>query len=265
MYTLSSVSPNVSVNALSGGNDGEPQPPRRRSPQLNAAELTLSELILPSLREAIIKRDLPPGTRLGEVQLSKRYGVSRTPVRQALQALEQEGLIVILPRAGAFVTRITKKDVDEIYELRAELEGFATRLAAERLDRVGRAWMEEIQEQMRTALADSGVSSYADTIDQFHLTVLRLAGNSRIEKIYRDLMPSIRRLRRLALTRRERPEQSLRQHLEIANRVLAGDLAAGDLMHDHLEDGRRQLRELADDDEPRWMTAAEPAPRDDKG
>ena len=94
----------------------------------------LSDLVvMPTLREAIIGNLLPPGSRLLEIQLSKQLGVSRTPMREAFAQLEREGLVTIVPRLGAFVRQMNHRDVDEIYTVRAALEGLAVELAAKNI------------------------------------------------------------------------------------------------------------------------------------
>jgi DNA-binding transcriptional regulator YhcF (GntR family) len=93
----------------------------------------LREVIFNSIREAIILGELKPGERLMEVQLAEKLGVSRTPIREAIRKLELEGLVVMIPRKGAYVADLTKKDIIDVLEVRAALDGLATQLAAERI------------------------------------------------------------------------------------------------------------------------------------
>src|SRR5690606_12292208 len=92
----------------------------------------LRELVFEVLREAIITGKLRPGERLMEVQLAEELGVSRTPVREAIRKLELEGLVLMIPRRGAYVAEISMKDIADVFEIRAALEGLAAQLAAER-------------------------------------------------------------------------------------------------------------------------------------
>ena len=93
----------------------------------------LRDVVFENLREAILEGKLKPGQRLMEVQLAEQLGVSRTPVREAIRKLELEGLVVMLPRKGAYVANMSLKDIMDVLEVRASLEGLAAYLAAERI------------------------------------------------------------------------------------------------------------------------------------
>jgi DNA-binding GntR family transcriptional regulator len=96
-----------------------------------------SDLATEKIRSAILEGHLKPAARLGEVQLAQQFGISRTPVREALQRLSHEGLIALQPNRGAFVRSYTQQELVDLYELRALLEGHAARLAASKLDEAG--------------------------------------------------------------------------------------------------------------------------------
>ena len=95
--------------------------------------LPLRDVVFNTLREAILRGDLEPGERLMEIALANRLGVSRTPIREAIRKLELEGLVVMIPRRGAQVASITKKDLQDVLEVRSSLEVLATELACERI------------------------------------------------------------------------------------------------------------------------------------
>ena len=116
----------------------------------------LREIVFETLREAIITGVLKPGERLMEVQLAEEMGVSRTPVREAIRKLELEGFVVMVARKGAYVAGISLKDVTDVFEIRAALEGLAACLAA------GRASEEDLEE-MERAVANR--SAYLETND----------------------------------------------------------------------------------------------------
>ena len=100
--------------------------------------LPLRDVVFNTLRQAIITGEFVPGERLMEIALANRLGVSRTPVREAIRKLELEGLVVMIPRKGAEVARITEKDLRDVLEVRSSLEELAAGLATERLDESSR-------------------------------------------------------------------------------------------------------------------------------
>ncbi len=94
----------------------------------------LRDVVVDNLRQAIVSGQFPAGMRLMELQLAEKMGVSRTPVREAIRKMELEGLVVMIPRRGAYVADISIKDINEVYEIRTALDVLAAGLAAERID-----------------------------------------------------------------------------------------------------------------------------------
>ena len=97
--------------------------------------LPLRDVVFNTLRRAILKGELEPGERLMEIALANKLGVSRTPIREAIRKLELEGLVVMIPRKGAEVARITEKDLRDVLEVRTSLEKLAIELACDRIPR----------------------------------------------------------------------------------------------------------------------------------
>ena len=97
----------------------------------------LRDVVFENLREAILEGKLEPGQRLMEVQLAEQLGVSRTPVREAIRKLELEGLVVMLPRKGAYVADVSLKDIIDVLDIRSPVEGLAAYLAADRITEEG--------------------------------------------------------------------------------------------------------------------------------
>ena len=95
--------------------------------------LPLRDVVFNTLRQAILKGELKPGERLMEIALAERLGVSRTPIREAMRKLEQEGLVVMIPRRGAQVANITEKDLNDVLEVRIALENVAIEKACARM------------------------------------------------------------------------------------------------------------------------------------
>lgn len=150
------------------------------------------------IQEDILRGVLPPGTRLFQEQLSERYGVSRTPLREAIHRLEAQGLVTKLPNRGVVVRQLSEVELCEIYAVRAELEGFAASLAARhgstdalsRLD-AAQASLSSAIDELRHTGAAAAPASLNDRItlgnSQFHLVVREMAGNQRLGDVVRSL------------------------------------------------------------------------------
>lgn len=175
---------------------------------------------------------LPGGMRLSEAQVARRLEVSRTPVRRALNQLEHERLVVIVPHFGASVRTITPEDVEEIYEVRIALEVLAVKLLTQHMSAVGRAELAEALGALRAAADDP--ESYARALDALHLQIMRLARNRTLVQIYENLVGPIRRFRRINLGAKERVQRSLRLNLRIGRAILAGEKNAAAMMEEHL-------------------------------
>ncbi|HSH92464.1 MAG TPA: GntR family transcriptional regulator [Ramlibacter sp.] len=140
------------------------------------------------LREMILGGDLPGGTRIAELSIVEKLGVSRTPIRAALMRLEQEGLIESLPNGGYAVRTFSEQEVSEAIELRGTVEGLAARLAAERgaapvVLNEARECLRAVDEVLRQpALDDESFSSYVELNERFHGLLGELAGSSLMKR-----------------------------------------------------------------------------------
>ena len=148
---------------------------------------TKREIAVALLREAIIRGDLPPGTRLVLEVLSQRYHLSLTPIREALPVLEAEGLIVQLPHRGAVVAPMDQEEIKELYAIRGAMEALATREAVPHLTDADLAEMAGLLERMEGFEGDW--EAFLDLDKQFHVVVYRAAGSRRwldtIETLWR--------------------------------------------------------------------------------
>ncbi|HEX6515696.1 MAG TPA: GntR family transcriptional regulator [Nocardioidaceae bacterium] len=145
--------------------------------------------VLDSLRELIIARVLPPGQHLVESELAERLGVSRGPVREALQALHSEGWVELRPRRGAFVRQPTPQEVDEVFVVRAALESEAAGLAAENVGEKDILLLREVCNRGRHALDTGDEPAVVAANSEFHRMVADLSGvsllNSYVESLDR--------------------------------------------------------------------------------
>ena len=181
--------------------------------------------IVDGLRCDILAHRLQPGARLIESALTKRFSVSRGPVREALRRLAAEGLIEHAPNRGAVVRRLSPRDICELFQIRVEMEALAARLAAQAPDNAARArFVDEIA--MIFAEAPRRMETYLDENAAFHAAVLRLAGNAHLQELSARLrLPLIMAQVGDALTV-EVMRASVREHRAIAKAIVDGDGAA---------------------------------------
>jgi DNA-binding GntR family transcriptional regulator len=200
----------------------------------SAADALSDSVVVPTLREAIVDNVLAPGSRLREVQLAAQLGVSRTPLREAFAQLEREGLVTVVPRVGVFVREVTLRDVDEIYRVRAALEGMAVELASQNPTPLGRARLDAAVEAMREQVEANDPAAYTRELDAFYATVMDLADNTVLHRTHDNLLGPMRRLRRIAMSRAGRMNASYRQTVKIKDAIKRGDPACVALMHEQL-------------------------------
>lgn len=196
----------------------------------------LRDIVFETLRDAIINQALKPGERLMEIQLAEEMGVSRTPVREAIRKLELEGLVVMVPRKGAYVAGISMKDIHEVYELRSALESLAANLAASRIT------PEELEEMERQVVkeaeeTESNNLSNIVTIDTtFHDLLYQAARNQRLVQFINILQEQLQRFRAASLSSPGRSKFALEEHKKIVEALAErnGKLA-GKLATEHIE------------------------------
>ena len=157
--------------------------------------LPLRDVVFNTLREAILKGDLEPGERLMEIALANRLGVSRTPIREAIRKLELEGLVVMIPRRGAQVASITKKDLQDVLEVRSSLEVLATELACERINAEQLDALKGALNRFEEVLGSGDVSVIARADVDFHDVIFSSTGNARLVQILNNLREQMYRYR----------------------------------------------------------------------
>ncbi|MDZ4134759.1 MAG: GntR family transcriptional regulator [Paracoccaceae bacterium] len=187
--------------------------------------------------------DLDPGARLRETELAERLGISRTPVREAMRALEADGLVVHLPRQGASVRSLDYAEVMELYEMRAVLEGTAARLAARSASDLELAELAALNQD----LAAAGTSQDAYEINrQFHLTLLDAAKNRFLVKATNTLQKTLMILGPTTLIEPDRAQGAVAEHARVLAALTARDAARAEAeMRAHIEAAHRvRLRAL---------------------
>ena len=159
------------------------------------AYLPLRDVVFNTLREAILKGDLKPGERLMELQLASKLGVSRTPIREAIRMLEQEGLAVTTPRKGAEVAKMTLKDMEDVLEIRDALDELAVRIACQKITDEQLKQLEDVKELFEKSTQTGNVKKIAEADVTFHDVIYEATGNPKLVTLLNNLREQVYRYR----------------------------------------------------------------------
>ncbi len=185
--------------------------------------LPLRDVVFNTLRKAILTGKLKPGERLMEVHLANRLGVSRTPIREAIRKLELEGLVIMIPRRGAEVAKITEKSLKDVLEVRRALDALSVELACDRIasEDTKRLW-EACQEFERAARGkDAAVIAKADVA--LHDIIVEATGNLRLQQLVNNLAEQMYRYRFVYIKEESRHDNLVAEHREIYESIAARD------------------------------------------
>jgi DNA-binding GntR family transcriptional regulator len=177
--------------------------------------LTLRERILETIRDAIMSGALKPGEKVAEPELAARFGISRTPIREAFRQLESEGYLTVIPRKGALVASFSAKDVEEFYAIKSILEGYAARKACTRLSAREINKLEGINEKLREIADEGDVRHFFKVHNSFHDMFIRGADNEKLHDMIAALMQKFQRLRLASLSKPGRMLISVDEHEKI--------------------------------------------------
>jgi DNA-binding GntR family transcriptional regulator len=191
------------------------------------------------LRDAILEGRFAAGARLRQADLADQLGISRTPVREALGRLQQEGLVELLPRAGVRVARLELDEAVELYHLREVLDGLAARLAASRATPVALAKLERALGRMATCLERRDTNRWFGAHVTFHDEIFRASGNARLQALSAVVRLSIRHFHPLLLTTAHRLEDAHREHRAISEAIAGHDAEGAErLARAHIANAR---------------------------
>lgn len=175
------------------------------------------------LRELITRGGLAPGARLNERMLTERFGISRTPLREALKVLSSEGLVELLPNRGAVVTTITAADAEDMFQVMAVLEALGGELACQRASDQDIADITAMHAQMRTFYEKGDLEDYFELNQLIHQKIIDCAGNKELSDAYRRISVRIRRPRYMANLSRPRWHEAMDEHEEILDALTRRD------------------------------------------
>ena len=193
-----------------------------RLPSIGAG-LTLTERVYVTIKKSILDLDLKPGSVLVEDDLARQLGTSKTPVRDALLALERDGLVVKIPYKGTYVADVSLKDAVEIFELRAVLEGLAGRLAARSFSLKELDEAEQLLDAADAARARGDFDAASRCGAEFHRAIHLRANNRRLLPILDQLDEQLERLRRMSDQVEGRLVKSSHEHRRVLVALRAGD------------------------------------------
>lgn len=177
--------------------------------------LTLRERILETIRDAIMSGSLKPGEKVAEPDLAERFGISRTPIREAFRQLESEGYLTVIPRKGAVVASFSSRDVEEFYAIKSILEGYAARKACEKLTPRELDKLSAINDKLRHLADDGDIKHFFKVHNDFHELFIKSANNEKLHDMINSLVKKFQRLRVASLSKPGRMHVSVDEHDKI--------------------------------------------------
>ena len=215
------------------------------------AFLPLRDVVFQTLRQAILREDLAPGERLMEIPLANKLGVSRTPLREAIRMLEQEGLVVMITRRGAQVAGISEKSMRDVLEVRKSLEKLAVELACERMTEEDMKEMNRAEEAFSAAVHEGDALRIAETDEQFHDVIYNSTGNTKLVQLLNNLREQMYRYRLEHIKDEKSRLSLLEEHQRMMTALRSRDVelakkAAGEHIVNQENNVLRNLREQED-------------------
>lgn len=183
--------------------------------KIQASNLSLGSQAYQELKRIILEGRVAPGEKLNEGDLARALGISRTPVREAINRLGKEGLVEIFPQRGAFVVQSTERDIFELFLIRENLEGLAARLAAERITESSLARLEACIQGFKEPFSQKDIQRYAREDFKFHQSIVNLSDARRLIQLVSSLHDHIRIFRLTTRGLSDRMKSSLGEHRSI--------------------------------------------------
>ncbi len=209
------------------------------------AYLPLRDVVFQTLREAILKGDLRPGERLMELQLAAKLGVSRTPIREAIRMLEQEGLAVTIPRKGAEVARMTEKDMEDVLQIREALDDLAVQVAC---DKITQEQLERLMATMKNfelAVQAGDLSKIVAYDVEFHDVIYEATDNPKLVILLSNLREQIYRYRVEYLKEKENYPMLIVEHEEIVQALKQKNKErVADAMRNHIRNQAEVVKNI---------------------
>ncbi len=215
-------------------------------PGSRIAPLALYQEVAERLRQRIFSHELPPGTWVDEQALADQYGISRTPLREALKVLASEGLVTLKPRRGCYVTEISDRDLDEVFSVMTLLEGQCARETATKASEADLDRLREIHARLEAAARKEDIDGFFEANQAFHRALQEIADNKWLLHVIEDLRKVIKLSRHHSLFSEGRLDQSLAEHRDILAAIVTRDAEGAEQhMRRHIGSGRAALARIA--------------------
>ena len=192
---------------------------------------TMTEIVADEIRVKILNGDLTPGQRLVTADIADELGVSRMPVRDALRYLESTGLVETIPHRGTVVKDLSEKEIVELYQIRAVLEGLAARLASKRVGEVQLRQFESIvSKHDLKAMRNEGYDEFTKLNKSFHSMIWAAAGSPKLENMLANLYDACSQYRNLSMLVPGRPDSIYEEHSAICEAIKCHDCDKAELL-----------------------------------
>jgi len=205
----------------------------------------LRDVVFETLKEAILTGKFEPKERLMEIKLADQLGVSRTPVREAIRKLELEGLVVMEPRKGAYVSDISFKDIIDTLEVREALETFAVKLAVEKNKVEDISEIEKLNLSFQDAYKNENVKKMVEYDTEIHKAIIRLSENRKLIAFMEELNEIMQRFRLIFFNETYNPERIDQEHQDVIKAIKDKDMEkAQNAMRNHLRTLKEDIKKV---------------------
>jgi DNA-binding GntR family transcriptional regulator len=192
--------------------------------------LTLREKILEHIRDAIISGSLKAGSKVSEPELAERYGISRTPIREAFRQLESEGYLTVIPRRGAVVSEFSQKDVEEFYAIKSILEGYAARQACQKLTDKELDKLQANNDRLSELAELNDFKTFFKVHNDFHEMFIKAADNEKLRELITSVVTRFQRLRFTSLSLPGRMRIVVQEHGKIIEAFRRRDAETAEML-----------------------------------
>lgn len=208
----------------------------------------LRELVYQELKHKILTGEIASQTRLMEIDLAEKMNVSRTPIREAIRELAADGLVTIEPRRGAYVSKISIKDLLDVFEVREDLEGLAACLAAQRINDEEKLALNKLTRRYEMAVQKNATEEIVEYDEKFHSFIVKCSGNDTLAQMVDHVQELSMRFRYLYYDDFSRYEKMPAEHKNITEAIISGDAGrARKEADDHVKELKKYIFNLEKD------------------